>query len=283
MVKVSVIVSGEDNLLNQTLEDIEIVNDFKNATGDYVYFKNNEDVLDDNLLEIAYNECSSKKLDFVVFNSNSDFKLVDSGIFEIRDVIDYIFKTDLKLSSKLINRKYLENFNVTDLFTLNWDVLINAEKFSFLNQSLYTSNIPEMNDVSQVIDYINKITQIFIDADLFDYRFKRALYNFKIESLSKIYMDSSENLKEENYEILRKDFEKIIANDKFIDLLMNSSETNFFFFSIVVYSKDFNDFENLMEEFYIKLDIDNANEDIEIIKEDNQEIKNKTKEIKKVW
>ena len=57
MVKVSVIVSKDDEIINESVKDIEIVDDLDNAQSDYVYFKNIHDKLDSNLLLEVYEKC----------------------------------------------------------------------------------------------------------------------------------------------------------------------------------------------------------------------------------
>lgn len=281
MVKVSVIVSDNDNVSNQTFTDYEVVDKFESAVGDYVYFKNHGDVLDPDLLEIAYNACKEKDYDFVVFNAkNHNFKEIDEGIYSAGQLGEKLFTSDLFLSSKLIKRSFISNeFDLDDLDLLNWDLILNSNRFTFINKSLYVSNKKE-TDVSKAIDRYNRIAQKCIDKSLFVSDLRHPFYNYKIEALIDIY-ENSDN-RQEIYELLKEDFTNMVYHPKYADFSANTTVLNKFFFDNIVYTHDFDEFSELMEKYYIKLEIKGLRKDIEDIRNETRNIRNETRRLNKM-
>lgn len=281
MVKVSVIVSGEDNVSNQTFTDYEVVDEFENAVGDYVYFKNEGDKLDSDLLEIAYNACVEKDYDFVVFNAkNREFEEIDEGIYSAGKLGEKLFTTDLFLSSKLIKRSFIsKDFDLDDLELLNWDLILNSNRFTFLNQSLYVSAKKE-TDIEKAIDRYNRIAQKCIDKSLFSSELRHPFYNYKIEAIIDIYENSDNG--EEIYELLKQDFTQMVYHTRFADFSANTTVLNYFFFDNVVYTHDFDEFSELMEEYYIKVEIKKLRKDIDDIRDETRQIRNETRRLNKM-
>ena len=128
-------------------------------TGDYVYFLDSDDYVENNLIEIAVNHIVAAAADLVIFNyyrvdefdnllSTSNFK---TGIYDIGDNrLDYIvnilskYSTGWEAWSRLYKADIIRNNNL-----FFWDnKLIFAEDFGFsLNYSLHANKIICIPDV----------------------------------------------------------------------------------------------------------------------------------------
>jgi hypothetical protein len=135
MVKVSVIVSKEDKTSSPS-GDIEIVDNIESSKADYVYFKNVNDNLYPEVLIEAYEKASEDGLDYVVLNSLG----VDDeeiGIYKLDDFESDIFRTDFKITSKLIKKSIIKDSFDERPELLNFDVILSSDKFSFLQRTDY--------------------------------------------------------------------------------------------------------------------------------------------------
>lgn len=273
MVKVSVIVSNEE-VIKQTLDDIEVTGSLGEAKGEYVYFKHYGDVLDEDMLAIAYEECMKNDLDYVVFNSKGEqFLEMEDGIYTIDDLYETLFHTDFKITSKLIKRSIIEeDFTHDNKYVLNWEVMLKARRISFLNTALYESTKME-NDVNAAIDTYNIIFRRLVDVKYL-HLFKYDVYNYKLEGLLDIYERTPEESKEYVYNELKEDFTQMVYHPRFFKFSTDVSVLNKFFFDNVVYTREYDAFLELMDEYYIKVDVEKLKEDIERIEQENIEIKN---------
>lgn len=279
MVKVSVIISKEDNLINQRFEDIEIIDNLDDAKGDYVYFKHPDDKFDVDLLIKSFDECVEKDLDFMVLDTYGIEP--DKDIYKIEDLYGYIFKTDWKLSSKLIRKSIISNnFNRDDLDLLNIDILLSSSKFSFTEYLTYTPREYKGN-IEDTIDTLNKVVQKFMDYSVFRF-YKIGLYNYKLEALLKAFENTSEDLKFEAYESLRQDFTKMVYHSKFADFSMLTTILNKLFYDNVVFSKSYENFCEQMDYYYIKADIFQIKDELEGIRAENRKIRQETRKLNKM-
>ena len=104
--------------------------------------------------------------------------------------------------------------------------------------------------------------------------FKYDVYNYKLEGLLDIYERTPEESKECVYNELKEDFTQMVYHPRFFKFSTDVSVLNKFFFDNVVYTREYDAFLELMDEYYIKVDVEKLKEDIERIEQENIEIKN---------
>lgn len=282
MVKVSVIVSKDDEVIGESVKDIEIVDDLDNAQSDYVYFKNIHDKLDSHLLLEAYDKCIEDDLDYVVFNNTGFDDEEEIGIYSFNGFDRDFFKTDLKLASKLIKKSIISNEQYSsqhrELF--NCDVVFASDRFSFLRkpQNDFTYDI---DNVDSAIDVINNLILKIRSYRRFG-EFKQSLYNFKMECFLKIYEKAPDSEKEEIYLKFRDDLTEMVYSKNFVDFSALTTVTNKIFFDNVVYSKDYEEFQELMPNYYIKVEVTKIKGEIKEIEKENAKIRKETQKLNKM-
>ena len=282
MVKISVIVSKDDEIINESVKDIEIVDDLDNAQSDYVYFKNIHDKLDSNLLLEAYEKCIEDDLDYVVFNNTGFDETEEIGVYSFDEFDRDFFTTDLKLTSKLIKKSIIDRKQYSsqhrELF--NCDIIISSKRFSFLKkpQNDFTYYI---EDVDSAIDVINELFSKLRFYKMFN-KFKPAMYNFKMDTFLKIYENAREDEKEDIYLKLKDDLTELIYSPRYVDFCEFSTLTNKIFFDNVVYSADYEEFLELMPNYYIKVEVTKLKGEIKEIEKENAKIRKETQKLNKM-
>lgn len=282
MVKVSVIVLKDDEVINESVKDIEIVDDLHNAHSDYVYFKNIHDKLDPQLLLEAYEKCVEDDLDYVVFNNTGFDEEEEIGVYSFDGFDRDFFKTDLKLTSKLIKKSIIdtEQYDSQHRELFNCDVVIASKRFSFLKkpQNDFTYHI---EDVDSAIDIINELFSKLRFYKMFN-QFKPAMYNFKMETFIRIYERTPEDEKEEIYWKLKDDLTEIIYSPRYVDFSEFTDLTNKIFFDNVVYSNDYEEFLELMPNYYFKMEVVKLKGDIKELEKENARIRKETRKLNKM-
>ena len=278
MVKVSVIVSKEDKASNAS-SDIEIVDNLESSNADYVYFKNiNDDLYPDLLIE-AYRKASENDLDYVVLN-NLGLDTEEIDVYTLDDFESEIFKTDFKITSKLIKKSIIKDDFDDEAELFNIDVILTANKFSFLEKSPAIED-DHLDDIDSTISKINRIVPKLMDYKMFN-GLKEGLYNYKLERLLHIYEDTPEEKKEEIYLKLKEDFTKIIYHPQYAEFTMEITVLNKMFFDYVAYSEDFNEFLDSIPYYYIKSDVFKLKDEIVEIEKENRRIRQETYRLNKM-
>lgn len=277
MIKVSVIKSEDDNTKSK-IEDIEIVKSLKDASGQYVYFKDIEDDLDFNFLIEAYTKATDNNLDYIVLNSHGlceDVEIKDTYNFD--EFNGNYFTVDLNIRSKLIRRSVIKDDFSDNLDLLNWDVILSAHKFSFMENDDFKPQ--KYCNMDYAIEMLNRMTQKIID-----YRSTVKLnfnfFDYKMEELIRLYESCPENERENSYLQLKEDFTKMIFHKRFTSFSVNTTVKNKYFFDCVVYTRDFKEFENLLEEYYIMVDVEEIRQENKVIKMENAHIQRQIRTLK---
>ena len=253
MVKVSVIASPRDNFEIDS-ESIEIVSSFDDASGDYVYFKNTKDNVD---LESVQSFCM-EACDLEIFNSKED---MDETVEKFKDSFDGFWQD-------ILNDDFA--FAVNLFGKLDWDILVRKDKL--IRKS------PDEMSISQAIDTYNRIFQKFIDNDMMG-QYKPHIYDVKVEELLRRYENEPG---EDSYDLLKADFIQMVYNWRFTEFSVNTTVLNKLFFDNVAYTKTYDDFVELMEDYYIRVDMFYLNEDIRKLRRENKRIKQKTARLSKM-
>jgi len=282
MAKVSVIVSKDDEVISESVKDIEIVDDLDKAQSDYVYFKNIHDNLDSHLLLEAYDKCIEDDLDYVVFNNTGFDDDEEIGIYSFNGYDRNFFKTDLKLTSKLIKKSIIdkEKYGSQNMELFNCDVVFASKRFSFLKKPQNDFSY-YIDDVDSAIDVLNKMILKIRSYKRFG-EFKQAIYNFKMEIFLKIYEKAHDDEKEEIYLKFKEDLTEMVYSKSFVDFSVLTTLTNKIFFDNVVYSKDYEEFLELMPNYYFKVEVTKLKGEIKEIEKENAKIRKETQKLNKM-
>lgn len=305
MVKVSAVMSLNDNdyfkqsiesILNQTLEDIEIIcigsGDFENdkvryvpdwqnildeINGQYVYFLNQGDVVDENVLKDSFNACADKNLDFIQFDDSGKF---DDKVYAFNILREKAFTLDMMRNTKLFSLKFLKKLGdlPKDDMVFFWDAVFNAKRFSFIPLSVRTLAEARYEDQLEAINSTNRVFTSFGKRTLVG-QFRFIIFDWRIESLYKTYLSVKDDLKADYYEALKEDFTQMIYHWRFTDFTYSVKPINMLFFDDVVYSRDFEEFEKFMVQYEIALDSEEIKKENEIIRKNIQIIKDENSRI----
>ena len=249
MVNVSVIVSKKNN---RFLEDFDIAENVFDASGEYIYFKNTNLKFDRDALEFDGDLC--------IFNPKEDFeKRAKHFALAFDDFFEGIFRMDFDFCLNLIQK-------------LKWDVMIKKEKLI----SLYEPK--EYGHISEAIDNFNKIFKEFID-NKFIMQYQEWLYNVKLEELIKVYAKSPT---QEAYDLLKEDFTQMVVHWRFAEFSADTTLLNKMFFDGVVYTKSFEELNEIIPDYYMGIEMNDLNDDIDFIRYQNNRLRKEIKRLSKI-
>lgn len=159
----------------------------KEATGEYIYFMDSDDILEQDALEKCYIRCRKDKLDFVFFNAvifndnehlfEPDYyqrTIPENKIYNGPDVIDLLMTTkQYRVSACLsvIRKSYLDSIKLTfyskllhedELFTTL--LYVQAKRVGFINKSFFHRRVRPNSIIASKISYRN-FECYFIVAD----------------------------------------------------------------------------------------------------------------------
>ena len=254
-------------------------NGMKLAKGKYLFLMDSDDILDLKALEETYKVAEEKNVDFVLFQAinyymdtgelveaenysmNELADRVGDSVFNFEDVEDMVFDITVTPWSKLYNRQFIEKNSIRfpeglvfDDNVFFYEVLFAAERITFLKKHLFKrrwySTSSTTSGARHFIDYI-KITdliwEIFFRYDIFD-RHIRKLGSKKVFVVYSRYKQIKDEFKEEYYEAMKADFERIASDERFCEhLYTNLSDFNKRVFRFVLKSKDHEEFILLSE------------------------------------
>ena len=254
------------------------------ATGKYLFLMDSDDILDIHALEETYNIAEEKHVDFVLFQAinyymdkdeyieeenysmNALADHVKDSIFSWRDVKDFVFSISVTPWSKLYNRNFIEKNSIRfpeglvfDDNVFFYDVLFSADRITFLRKHLfkrrwYPTSSTRAGD-ERFIDYIeisNLIWDVFKRHEVFD-EFKRELYSKKIGTVHYWYKNIKDEFKERFFSEMKKDYEKLEGDEKFMDYLkgqMNGWQRNIY--ESALEAETHQEFDLLVENYGLK-------------------------------
>ena len=223
------------------------------ATGKYLFLMDSDDILDLNALELTYNLAEEKQVDFVIFQAvnyymdrdeyieeenysmNALADYVKDTVFSYTDIRDYVFDMTVTPWSKLYRRDFVQNNGITfpeglvfDDNVFFYEVLFAAERITFLRRHLfkrrwYPTSSTRAGDLRflNYIDICNLIWDVFFRYDEFDY-FKDELFKKKVSVIYYWYENIREEFKEDFFEAMKGDYERIHEDGKFCRYMLEN-------------------------------------------------------------
>ena len=244
------------------------------ATGKYIYFMDADDIVDTNALKECYDICEEKNLDFVLFRAmnyaedtgeyfetpaysmDELYDFLGDRFFNFHDLGDLLFQVSETPWCKLYNWVFVlstgAQFAEGLIFHDNiffWDVFLSAERIFFYDKFLYTrrrhsASSTGAGDKRYVSTFtINTmIIQKFINHGLFE-KYKKRLYDHKIYLIFHRYKTIQEQFRPYFYEELKKDFSKMLDDERYEEFVSLIEPNNKKRFEMVVYSEEFREFD----------------------------------------
>lgn len=293
--------SGIEILCNKnipTVNNIKVLDDnesFYNdaltkACGKYICILNEGDTLNSQLFDNTLSVLNENKLDFIAFKSNESeidnlAEIMCDEIFDLNRLGDDIFKMDLDLSTKLISKQLInkskiqfEDLKQNELIFM-WEVIFKSKRFMLLDEILLTRDsmkAPIVN-IDEYIYAYNVIFKRFKDYNFLK-DFKREIYDYKVKSLFDLLdkiTDEEERI--DAYKDLKEDFTKMVYKRRYVDFSINIHQMNKLFFDDVVYSKNYEEFSDLIDEYPLKQEIYEISLENDELESEIRDIKNEIK------
>jgi glycosyltransferase involved in cell wall biosynthesis len=274
------------------------------ASGDYVYFFDPDDEIENNTLELAYNSAVNNDSDIVIFKANvfdkngisnrKKFfyynKTLDEEQFDNfshDDVKEYVLKGGYAPWSKLYKREFLDSYDdfqfdvgmAFDDVPFHVKSLLRAKRMSFINKILYHYRVDNVNSVNStasngfdIFKIIDIVKGILINENCFD-EFKKEFYTFSVVHIL-LYIISTNS--SEYFEIARERFKSI--DESYI----KDNEYLYNRYNMVLSYDDFNEFKPNYEKYCLEYEIDKYANRISKLKSENSNLKKENKKLKKM-
>lgn len=207
------------------------------ASGEYVYFFDPDDVLEKNTFELAYDSAVKNGSDVVIFKANVFDKdgISNRQIFFYynktikKEKFDNLTKEDLKVYvlqggyapwSKLYRKEFLDSYDdfkfdlglAFDDVPFHVKTLLRADKISFINKFLYHYRVDNVNSVNStssngfdIFKIVDIVEGILKSENYFD-ELKKEFYLFKVRHIL-LYIISTDST--EYFEMARERFKSI--------------------------------------------------------------------------
>ncbi|WP_296889892.1 glycosyltransferase [uncultured Methanobrevibacter sp.] len=274
------------------------------AKGKYLYFMDADDILKLTALEELYNYAEEKFVDVLMFqaiNYVSDDKMYyHTDIYDMRkiaefntgDVFDYedldnlIFHIPVTPWSKLYNRDFIFNNDIKfpeglifEDNILYWDVIFNAKRIAFYEKCFYirrrySESVMGSKNKSYVDSIVinNLMIDRFKKYGVFD-KFKKTLYNRKVNLNYNRFVEINDLFKEFYFEKLQEDYNYVVSKGLYYDYSNLLDHRNKFIFDCCLNSESYQEFRYHMAYW------DSCNT-VNKLKSENKTLKGKNDELK---
>lgn len=275
-----------------------------NVNGDYVFFIDSDDFLELNALEELYNIAVEKSLDFVLYkliNYDDETKeyytmplyempklrnFVGEKVFNYNDLGKLIFNIAVSAVCKLYDKDFIKKtgarFPEGLIFEDNvffWEILFNAERIYFVDKHYYkrrrhlnsitgTANIKH----ADTLIIHNMIFDIFKKHNLFN-EFKKELFNQKISLADRRFLTVSDGEKAEFFDKMKKDFEEMVEEYGYGEILNQLKEKEKAVFQNVIISKSSDEYLILRKKYTLEKNIKKLNANNKKLKKEINSIK----------
>lgn len=270
------------------------------AKGEYVYFFDPDDIVEENALELAYDSAIKNDSDLVIFKANifdsngisnkEIFFYYDQSINEnqfgslsFEDIKPYVLKGGYAPWSKLYKKELLDSYDdfKFDLGIAFDDVpfhvksMIRAKKISFVNEYLYHYRVDNVNSVNStasngfdIFKIIDIVENILRKENCFEV-LKKEFYFFNVVHIL-LYIINTNSAK--YYELAREKFLKI--DKKYVENNPDITRR----YDLVIYYENYEDFKKAYE---LLLALNDKNSKIQTLNGKINSLKKKNKKLKK--
>lgn len=273
------------------------------ATGKYLYFMDADDIICPDALEVCYNLCEEKNLDFVLFKAISYFedtgkyeeheyftmsKLYDcvgDEVFSFEDVGDLIVNFSVTPWGKLYNRQFVMDSGAQFAHQISFhdnkfffEMLFNSKRIMFLNETYYVRRIHSKSLIGSrnkkffnVFLAYDQIFEIFRKYNHFE-EYKKALYNWKINILYFRFEKINEEYKQTFMDRFTEELAKMIeveGKDDFENLLNSENK---------VICRSIFESDNYRE-FILLMKVDKLERKVKYLKNKNRKLKKTNEEL----
>ena len=239
-------IESKDNLL-------DFNSAINQAKGKYVIFIDSNDYIEKNMLKKLFQVSENYNLDISMCKlraiddfthdfdcdlhdlSLSIFENIKKDVFSGADVLNFITEIYSKPYNKLFKRSFLIKNNIlypNFVFgdeTFFYDAFLKANKISIVNENLYTCRFNNRftidffcDDYSEIINAFLLIRDKFINAKMWEL-YKSKVYNHFIKLILYYFNITSNENKENFYNIFKKNLQNILVDDNILSKLNSNS------------------------------------------------------------
>ena len=327
------------SILNQTFEDIELIcvndgskdnsldilNDFaskdsrvrvidkenggcgsarnralEEACGEFVYFFDPDDLVEENAFELAYESAVKNASDMVIFKANIfdengisnrevffyyDRTLKESQFdnLSFEDIKQYVLNGGYAPWSKLYRKEFLDSYDdfrfdlglAFDDVPFHVKSMVRAKKISYVNEFLYHYRVDNVNsvnstasngfDIFRIVDIVENILR---QENVFN-QLTREFYSFKLYHILNYIISTGSD---EYYQMARERF--LETDKKYIEDIPDLSRK----YDLVVRYEDYEEFKPPYE---LLLSVNEKNSQIRKLKNEIKSLKKNNKKLKK--
>ena len=269
------------------------------ARGDYIYFFDPDDIVEENAFELAYNSAVKNDSDMVIFKANifdgngisnrEVFFYYNESIKEEKfdnlsfdDIKQYVLRGGYAPWSKLYKKDLLDSYDdfKFDLGLAFDDVpfhvksMVRAKRISFVNEYLYHYRVDNVNSVNStasngfdIFKIIDIVEDVLRSEKVFD-QLTKEFYSFKLYHILNYIISTGS---ERYYEMARERF--LNTDKKYIEDNLDLSRR----YDLVIQYEDYEDFKR---QYGLLLDYNKKNSEIKKLKKEINSLKRKNKKLK---
>jgi len=270
------------------------------ASGEFVYFFDPDDIVEENAFELAYDSAVRNDSDMVIFKANIfdkngisnkeiffyyDKSLKESQFDNLRfdDIKQYVLKGGYAPWSKLYKKEFIDSYDdfrfdlglAFDDVPFHVKSMVRAKKISFVNEFLYHYRVDNVNSVNStasngfdIFKIVDIVEDILRSENVFD-QLTNEFYSFKLYHILN-YIISTDS--EEYYAMARERF--LQTDRKYIEDVPDLSRK----YDLVIKYEDFNEFK---PHYGLLLSINEKNSEISKLKNEIKSLQSKNKKLKK--
>lgn len=257
------------------------------SRGDYVYFINSRDWIEDYALNETYQLAKENNLDMIMFprvyvdkdeeKYETSLSKYDKVNFNPKEIVPKLFNINFSFNNVLIkkeiynktNFKFSENYGYSESVFF-FKLSLACSKGSVISKNMYhKQNIHDTlpkspyKNCEDVISITSNIFDIFEEHDLIN-KYADVLVRYKLKTIVHYYNNLDYEYKTSFFNEMKKDFLSIYKNEEYLKLFDSYLDYfNLTFFENVIAANDFKEFDLMMEIFNKDIEINNLKDKIE--------------------
>ena len=273
------------------------------ASGEYIYFFDPDDMIEKNALELAYDSAVKNDSDVVIFkanifdkngisnretffNYNRTIDKKDFGNLSFNHIKRYVLKGGYAPWSKLYRKDLLDSYEdfkfnlglAFDDVPFHVKTMLRANRISFINKFLYHYRVDNVNSVNStssngfdIFKIIDIVKDILIKEKCMD-ELKKEFTIFQVHHML-LYIISTNSA--DYYETTRQRFKKIEGSYLKDNIYLKS------YFNLVLEYEDYDEFKPQYEKLVLENKIMRYENRINKLKKDNSKLKKENYQLEK--